>query len=256
MRNLLFFRIFFTLAFAFLLVSLNKVYSQAGAPCNAHRWVKGGHWEASGCIVHDANNAPAPLGVVRCKNSADTENSIEDNTTYVPAVFTITPMNCVDPVTNLPVVVDPPFEGQKISWFNFDIRPFSGTYHFQTIATGSYDLEWALYYSLAPTCGVGGNGLSGDCSVGMMSGLLACGTNFTGWAFQPFITPDFSNATNLYLVVWKKGATDSSNDDFDYTFKAHHGCGEDCFLFSEGPQSVTCNPDGSYKVVQVLSGTS
>ncbi|MFN0212860.1 MAG: hypothetical protein ACKVT2_01285, partial [Saprospiraceae bacterium] len=240
--------------FLLLCIFSTQVGAQAGSPCNAYRWDRGAHWTGAGCGVNDANNAPDPLGIVRCGNSADTESGIDDNTTYVPAEFTITPGGCKDPNTNLPVAVDPPFAGQKIAWFNFDVRPFAGIYDFQTIATGNYDLEWALYYSTASTCGAGGNGLSGDCK--KLSGLIACGTNFTGWSPQPFITPIFNLPTNLYLVVWKKDATNGSNDDFDFTFKARFGCGDVCSLFANGAPSFICNPDGSYTVVQNLNGTN
>ena len=235
-------------------VTFSEGQAQTGAPCNAVRWSKGGHWTGTGCGVNDANNAPNPLGIVRCANAADTESGINDNTTYNPANFTITPTMCEDPNTNLPVTVNAPFTGQKISWFNFDVRPYAGIYDFQTIATGSYDLEWALYYSLGSTCSTGGNGLSGDCA--NLSGVIACGVAFTGWSPQPFVTPVFNLPTNLYLVVWKKGATNSSNDDFDFTFKARYGCGDVCSIFLEGAPVVTCNPNGSYTVVQNLNGTN
>ncbi|MFN0214144.1 MAG: T9SS type A sorting domain-containing protein [Saprospiraceae bacterium] len=231
-----------------------RIAAQAGHPCNAHRWEKGAHWTGVGCGVNDGNNAPNPLGIVRCANAADTESGIDDNTTYVSAVFQIVPNNCINPNTFLPTMVDPPFEGQKIAWFNFDVRPFAGTYEFQTIATGNYELEWALYYSTAETCNTGANGLSGNCN--QLSGLLACGTDFNGWAPQPFVTPFFDLPTNLYLAVWKKDATDSSNDDFDFTFKARYGCGDACGLFADGAPKITCNPDGSYTVVQNLFGTN
>src|SRR5262245_57737723 len=71
--------------------------AQAGSPCNAHRWEEGAHWTGSGCGVNDGNNAPDPLGIIRCGNSADTESGIDDNTTYDPDVFTITPGSCIDP---------------------------------------------------------------------------------------------------------------------------------------------------------------
>ncbi len=211
--------IFFLLAlFSF------QASAQVGSPCNAHRWEQGGAWTGVGCGVNDANNAPNPQGVVRCANAADTESGVDDNTTYNPAEFTIIPGGCENPNTNLPVAVDPPFVGQKIAWFNFDVRPYAGTYDFQTIATGNYELEWALYSSAAPTCSNGANDLSGDCS--QVLDLLACGTNFTSWSPQPFVTPVFNQPTNLYLVVWKKDASNSSNDDFDFTFKARFGCGD------------------------------
>ena len=231
-----------------------ETFAQTGAPCNAVRWDKGGHWTGTGCGVNDANNAPAPLGIVRCANAADTESGIDDNTVYTPANFTITLNNCKDPNTTLPVTINPPFSGQKISWFNFDVRPFAGIYDFQTIATGSYNLSWALYYSTAPTCNTGGNGLSGNCA--QIGPLLACGTNFTGWSPQPFVTPVFNQATNLYLVVWRTGATNSSNDDFDFTFKARYGCGDLCSLFLDGAPTITCNANGTYTVVQKLNGTN
>ncbi len=230
------------------------VAQPAGSPCYAHRWTQGAHWTGTECAVNDANNAPDPLGVVRCANAADTESGVDDNTIYDPNEFTISPSMCEDPNTNLPVAVDPPFAGQKIAWFNFDVRPYAGIYDFQTIATGSYDLEWALYYSLEDTCNTVANGLSGDCAI--LSGLLACGTDFNGWSPQPFITPVFNQPTNLYLVVWRKDATTSNNDDFDFTFKARYGCGDFCSLFQDGAPIITCNPDGSYQVVQNLFGTS
>src|SRR5688572_3454825 len=229
-------------------------FAQTGAPCNAVRWTKGGHWTGVGCGVNDANNAPDPLGIVRCANAADTESGIQENTTYNPTNFTITPNTCKDPNTTLPITVDPPFVGQKISWFNFDVRPFAGIYDFQTIATGNYDLEWALYYSTGQTCGTGGNGLSGNCA--QIGPLLACGIDFNGWSPQPFVTPVFNQPTNLYLVVWKKDATNSSNDDFDFTFKARYGCGDLCSIFFNGPPTITCNPNGTYTVVQPLNGTN
>ncbi len=225
-----------------------------GSPCNAHRWDQGAHWTGTGCGVNDGNNAPSPLGIVRCANAADTESGIDDNTTYNPGVFTITPTMCEDPNTNLPITVNPPFSGQKISWFNFDVRPYAGVYDFQTIATGNYELEWALYYSLEDTCNTVANGLSGACAV--LSDAIACGIDFNGWSPQPFITPIFNLPTNLYLVVWKKGATNSSNDDFDFTFKARYGCGDFCSLALNGSPMVTCNPDGTYTVVQNLNGTN
>ncbi|HEY3385444.1 MAG TPA: hypothetical protein VGK46_02975, partial [Saprospiraceae bacterium] len=230
------------------------VAQSPGSPCYAHRWEQGAHWTSDGCGVDDNNNAPDPLGVVHCGNSADTESGIVENTTYDPGVFAINPTNCLDPNTTLPVTVNAPYTGQRISWFNFDVRPYAGVYDFQTIATGNYELEWALYYSLEDTCGIGTNGLSGDCAV--LSGVIACGTDFTGWSPQPYLTPIFDLPTNLYLVVWKKGATDSSNDDFDFTFKARFGCGDFCSLLFDAAPIVTCNPDGSYQVVQQLNGTS
>ena len=239
-------------------------FSQTGAPCNAYRWKKGGNWIGNGCAVNDGNSAPNPRGIVRCANAADAESGVNVNTTYDPNVFkiTLTPNGCENPNNNMPVTNIEPFTGQKISWFNFDVRPYAGIYDFQTIATGNYELEWALYYSTAATCGTSDqdpsanvvNLLSGDCS--KLSGLLACGTGFTGWSPQPFVTPIFNKPTNIYLVVWKKGATNSSNDAFDYTFKARYGCGELCSLNKEGNPTITCNPNGSYTIVQNLSGSN
>ena len=238
-----------------LMISQYDVAAQTpGSPCNAHRWQNGAHWTGSGCGVNDNSNAPGPLGIVRCGNAADTESGVDVNTTYDPAVFAIVPSMCEDPNTGLPVTVTAPFDGQKISWFNFDVRPYAGVYDFQTIATGNYDLGWALYYSLQDTCGVGTNGLSGECAV--LSGVIACGTGFTGWSPQPYLTPIFNLPTNLYLVVWKTGATDASNDVFDFTFKARYGCGDFCSLMFDGDPIVTCNPNGTYQVVQQVNGTN
>ena len=232
----------------------HALLAQTGSPCNAHRWDKGSHWIETSCGINDAPNAPAPLGIVRCGNSAETESSILPNTTYDPTNFTITPGGCLDPETNLPVSINPPFVGQKISWLNFDVRPFGGLYEFQTLATGSGDIAWALYYSGGFNCTNGTNDLSGDCD--QLLGLLFCGTTFTGWAQQPFITPVFNLPTNLYMAVWKLGATDSTNDDFTYSFKARYGCGELCYFSTNGDPVVNCNPDGSYTVVQNVYGNS
>ncbi|MEY3195305.1 MAG: hypothetical protein RIQ78_1402, partial [Bacteroidota bacterium] len=228
--------------------------AQTGSPCNAYRWIKGSHWIETTCGIDDSPNAPAPLGIVRCGNSAESEPSILPNTTYDPNNFTITPGSCVDPETNLPVSVNPPFDGQKISWLNFDVRPFGGLYEFQTLATGNGEIAWALYYSGGFNCTNGANDLSGDCD--QLLGLLFCGTTFTGWAQQPFITPVFNLPTNLYMVVWKLGATDSTNDAFDYTFKARYGCGELCYFATDGEPVVNCNPNGTYTVVQHVYGNS
>jgi uncharacterized repeat protein (TIGR01451 family) len=238
-------------------MALSGSYSFAqllpGSPGNAHRWTDGAHWTGTGCTVDDGTTAPAPLGVVGCGTSAESESGINFNTVYDPATFTITPCDCTDPSTGLPATVTAPFSGQKIAWFNFDVRPFAGIYEFQTIGTGE-DLNWALYYSTVHTCGTGANGLSGDFE--QLSGLVACGISFNGWADQPFVTPVFNQPTNLYMVVWKKEATNASDDSFDFTFKARNGCGDLCSLTAEGDPVVTCTGDETYTVVQNVFGTS
>jgi|GEM_PF-4994636 len=229
-----------------------------GSPCHAVRWSEGGHWTgvgSNGCGVNDAPNAPQPQGVVRCANAADTESGIDPNTTYNAATFQIVPGSCVDPDDFSPATVNAPFSGQKLSWFNFDVRPYAGLYDFQTIATGSYELNWALYAdTLTATCGTGTDDLSGSCGGTLL--LLSCGIDFNGWAPQPFITPVFDQPTNLYLAVWRRGATNSSNDAFDFTFKARYGCGDFCFTQLFGPDSVRCNPNGTYTVRQNINATN
>jgi hypothetical protein len=58
--------------------------------------------------------------------------------------------------------------------------------------------------------------------------------------------------------VWKRDATDGSNDGFSLNaFKARYGCGEYCSLELWGPDTLTCDvPNGTYTVKQNLIGTS
>ncbi|MBN8677591.1 MAG: hypothetical protein J0M29_05155 [Chitinophagales bacterium] len=141
-------------------------------------------------------------------------------------------------------------------WFNFDVRAFAGGYDFQVIG-GAEDIAWILYYSDVPQNCVGGfnAGLSGDCS---QLTYYTCGTNFTGWAAQSFNTPIFDKTTNLYLLVWDQGFSkgDVPSDNFSINFKARFGCGENCAMYTNGAPVLTCNPDGSYKVLINVVGTS
>ncbi|MDP1622768.1 MAG: T9SS type A sorting domain-containing protein [Bacteroidales bacterium] len=227
-----------------------------GSPGNAIRWTDGDHWTGTGCGIVSSGT---PKGIIGCGNAAGTQSSIAWNTYYTPSAFSISGLTtCIDPDNLSPVMVNVPFSGQKVSWLNFDVRPSAGTYEFQTIATGNYELNWALYYSTGRTCSTGANNLSGD-PYQIFPTPIACGTDFTGWSNQPFVAPGFTLVTNLYMVVWKRGATNSSNDNFDFTFKARYGCGDSpnvCTIFQNGPATTVCNPNGTYTVTVNLNGTN
>jgi hypothetical protein len=242
----------------FVLLTLNsyQTVAQTGSPCVAIRWTDGDHWTGTNCGI---TTTGTPKGIVSCDNAAATQSNIDPNTTYNPANFTISGLSsCTDPNTLLPVTVNAPFTGQKMTWFNFDVRKHAGTYQFQTISTGSFELNWALYnvQPVASTCSTSGsNNISGNCTM-LSPTPISCGIGFTGWSDQPFVVPDFNQPTNLYLAVWRRDATNSSNDDYKFTFKARYGCGEICSLFQNGPEVVACSSNGTYTVVQQLDGTS
>ena len=114
-----------TLFALFLTVALINQTAQGQGPCNAHRYNAGdgwrynttsNKWEANGPV----NGNDQPLGIVACGSAAQTENNLQVfQHAYDPSLFTVTPSCFAGPAS-----------GQKIIWYNFDIRPFAGTFQF------------------------------------------------------------------------------------------------------------------------------
>ena len=163
---------------------------------------------------------------MRCGNSAETQSNIQPNACYSSAVFPLSfnGATCENPDNGAPVTLSAPFEGQAVTWFNFDVRAFAGGYDFQVISNDN--IAWALFYVNpgSVTNSVGPDGLSGDCNdLAGFDGTgyvpYECGTNFTGWRSESFGTPLFDLTTNVYILVWRRGATNTSNDDFNFNFK-------------------------------------
>ncbi len=232
-----------TLIFLFLAIN-----SFAQAPCTATRWTKGATWKLDGTI-DDRPNAPIPNGIVRCGSAAETQSSISPNGVYNPNIFTLpTLTNCINPVNNNSVDLKLPVAGQPITWLNFDVRAFSGGFDFQVIG-GPDNIGWALFYTNKPTAGTGANNLSGDCNDLTYD---ICGTNFTsGWAPDPFFTPDLSKPTNYYVMVW-----DQDGGDFTINFKARYGCGDagatSICRIEEDSREIVCN-ESEYELIITVS---
>src|SRR6186713_2053645 len=166
-------------------------------PCTAHRWVAGAHWNADGTI-NDKPNAPAPLGIIRCGSSAETENSLFNfKGKYHASDFQIVTgaAPCVNPDGGS-TTVNNPVENQDIVWMNFDIRPYAGTFQYQ-ITPGGGELGWALYVA-GKQPGVNSNGLSGNCS---SLTYVKCGISATGWVTVE--VPSFTEPANYYIAMWR-----------------------------------------------------
>jgi hypothetical protein len=128
-------------------------------PCSATRWAGGDTWGPNGTVIPGGHG-----GVVACANSAETQSGINPNCRYDPDIFTISLGECKDPNNPLnPITVNPPFAGQKVLWFNFDLRKRANKFDFQVVDNDN--LAWAIYYSTVHTDTINGNGLSGDCNM-------------------------------------------------------------------------------------------
>ncbi len=218
------------------LILLVPLICKAQTPCSALRWEKGSTWNIDGSI-NDLPNAPSPNGIVRCGSSAETQSNIQSNGVYDPRMFELPNLvNCINPVNGMDVMLLRPEVGQKILWLNFDIRAYSGGFDFQVIG-GPDNIGWALFYTNAPTSATNADDLSGNCEDLTYD---VCGTNFTsGWAPDPFFTPDLSNPTNYYIMVW-----DQNGGDFSINFKARYGCGDiepPICISQEEEINFTCN---------------
>jgi hypothetical protein len=123
------------------------------------------------------------------------------------------------------------------------------------VISGPDNVGWILFYSNSNDQCVGNTtpGLSGNCSSSALT-KYACGTSFTGWASQPFSTPIFDNATNVYLMVWDMDfpVGNKNDDDLSVNFKARYGCGERCAFFASGSPIVNCGPNGTYTVTHLV----
>ena len=234
-----------------LLLSMScAIYAQQGSPCGATRWEGGSSWVGTNGTVDDSPSNNSPIkGIVGCGSAASTQSGIPNNSTYSSSNFAISLSGCTNPIDGSSIALAPPSEGQAISWFQFDIRPFAGSFEFQVVSNDN--LGWALYYSDAPTAYTTG-GLAGDCS---QLTLQACGSDFpTGWnAGSIFETPDFPTPTNYYLVVWKIGG-----GDFSYTFKARYGCSSPdiCVLDADAIPVSVCLGDGNYSLSLTIYGAN
>ena len=233
-----------------VIAGLSTAYSQCtittspGCPCLAERYTRGDGWNPNGSI-----NFSAPIGtagIIACFTPANTQSNIGNNTTYDPSNFALPIMtNCIDPSTGTAIgSLSSPFSGQKILWFNFDLRPFVQWFDFQ-VSKQNTNIGWALFCSKSPTAGPSNGGISGDCN-DMLYHI--CGTNFTGWAPTPFFNSQFLTPANYYIMVWDTDATPASNDNFSVTFKGRFGCQGDptyCFIEQSDIQT-SCNGNGTY----------
>ncbi len=227
----------FRLAIIILAAFLLSFSVMAQSPCSdcIVRWDAGAGWEANGAI----NESPAtgdPAGIVACASAAATQSNIGPSCTYDASMFDLPALtNCINPDTGEGVALTLPVDGQPITWFQFDVRPNAGAFDFQVIG-GPDNIGWALFYSNKPTTEYNTNGLTGDC--GDLTYDI-CGSNFNGWAGDPFITPTINKATNYYIMVWDQDAT-TKGGDFSFNFKARYGCGE---LTDPCSVSITSEPE-------------
>ena len=231
-------------------------------PCScAHRWQEGSHWNPDGTI-NDLSNAPPELGIIACGSSASTENALFQHACpYNSSLFNITlgadcfqpddnPLGLLEGRTN---VVNAPVNGQDIIWFNFDIRPFAGSFQYQ-ITPGSGELGWALYFSGDPEAGVhmgpGTDSLSGNCN---NIYYYDCGISANGWI--TYTVPSFEDPSNYYLAIWRNNGQNFTNQNV--TFKGRYGCGDAdviLCLIEEDTTYTTCNTDGTYSIVTQVQG--
>ncbi|RYZ51134.1 MAG: hypothetical protein EOO14_18385, partial [Chitinophagaceae bacterium] len=252
-----------------LIMSFAQV-SQAQGPCNAHRYDAGDGWRFNAAANRweavGISGQTQPQGIVSCGNSAETENNLQAyQGNYDPSLFTVSvPGDC-----NFPS----PSAGQKMIWFNFDIRPLAGTFQFQLESSGGagQGVRWAVYYAddahsgppggtfpneasypSATTGGSGpGNGLSGNCANQTLT-YADCGTSFTGW--ETLTVPSFTKPTNYYLAIW---ADNGQEIVTNVIFKSRYGCGgSTCALQKSGADQLTCNPDGTYTVCATFDGSA
>ncbi len=237
-----------------LLFSLfyNPLIAQDDSPCEcAQRWDAGASWNPDGTI-DDAPNSGPPNGIIRCGNSAETQAGImAEGCVYDSTQFNINVdgLQCLDPNTGDSVDVIGPMQGCEVSWLQFDVRAFAGTYEYQIVTND--DIGWALYTSNEHQSGLDPSGLAGDCAD---LSLFACGNNFSS-TFADFMVPSFPLPTNLYLAVWEQDC--DTTMDLSFNFKARFGCGDGatCFI-EEDSTEVTCNLDGTYTVVVDVFATN
>ncbi|MCB0616556.1 MAG: SprB repeat-containing protein, partial [Phaeodactylibacter sp.] len=226
-------------------------------PCECvQRWEEGASWNPDGSI-NDANNAPAPNGIIKCSSSAETQSQVApiNACVYKSAQFLIDPTGvpCVDPSTGINVTVLPPTENQPIIWLNFDVRPSAGSFQVQINDNSGDNIGWALYSSDVITTGTStsppnqtGNEASGDCS---QLTLRACGVESSNtWNTLP--VPNFTQTTNYFLAIWDQ---DADGDLQVNNFKARYGCGnadiQVCTI--EGQVDTLCNGDGSTYTLEI-----
>ncbi|MDQ3015304.1 MAG: VWA domain-containing protein, partial [Bacteroidota bacterium] len=230
--------------------------SSVAFPCScAHRWAAGSHWNEDGTINDLSNNPPAH-GIVACGSSASTENQLQNvDCDYNSSLFNIIlGADCFNPATQGRTnIVNPPVNGQDIVWFNFDIRPFAGSFQYQ-ILPGGNSLGWALFYTGDPESGVhmgpGVDSLSGNCN---NIYYYDCGISDQGWV--TYTVPSFAEPSNYYLAIWSNNNQDFSSQNV--TFKGRFGCGDAdviLCLIEEVGTTTTCNTNGTYSVVTQVQG--
>ncbi|MCB0631307.1 MAG: T9SS type A sorting domain-containing protein [Lewinella sp.] len=221
-------------------------------PCDcAQRWEKGAHWNPDGTI-NDAPNAPAPLGIIRCGSSAETQAQLIPGTcTYNPNQFYIDVelAPCVEPSTGVSVSAKNPKAGQPIIWLNFDVRANAGSFQVQINDNSGDKIAWALYYSTTHQAGVNNNGLSGNCNTLVFA---ACGVESAStWNTLP--VPSFSQPTNYYMAIWDQNADGNLAVN---NFKARFGCGDADVLVCNlevSPETTQCQED-TYTVEIPIQG--
>ena len=246
-----------TQPFNLLLLFLTLGFSPATVhaqqtPCDcAQRWEKGAHWNPDGTI-NDAPNAPAPLGIIRCGSSAETQAQLIPGTcTYNPNQFYIDVelAPCVEPSTGVSVSAKNPKAGQPIIWLNFDVRANAGSFQVQINDNSGDKIAWALYYSTTHQAGVNNNGLSGNCNTLVFA---ACGVESAStWNTLP--VPSFSQPTNYYMAIWDQNADGNLAVN---NFKARFGCGDADVLVCNlevSPETTQCQED-TYTVEIPIQG--
>ncbi|MCC6724554.1 MAG: hypothetical protein IT258_08585, partial [Saprospiraceae bacterium] len=225
-----------------------QVSAQNDTPCEcSQRWTEGAAWNGNGTI----NETPAaqPKGILHCGSTPDVQNSITSqfNCHYNAAQFPITVMACTNPITGAAIPSPSnPQAGTPIIFLNFDVRPNVGTFQIQINEDNSMDnIGWALYYSAAPTSGVGAAPQYQSGACGNLVFYLCGEASNNAW--QTFPTPSFSQPTNWYLAVWDQ---DDDNDLSIENFQARFGCGDgDLYCDLEaGTPATTCNGNGTYTV--------
>jgi len=230
--------------------------SSMAFPCScAHRWKSGSHWNPDGSI-NDLSNNPAEHGIIACGSSASTENQLQNHKCdYNSDLFEVLlGADCFNPATQgRTSVVNAPVDGQDIVWFNFDIRPFAGSFQYQ-ILPGGASLGWALFYTGDPEAGVhwvpGVDSISGNCN---NIYYYDCGISDQGWV--TYTVPSFEEPSNYYLAIWSNNGQDFSSQNV--TFKGRYGCGDAdviLCLVEEDSTYTTCNTNGTYSVVTKIQG--